>query len=579
MIPSKLHVVDMSLIQRRYYKSILERNFIMLADNSLGKKRTTCLRNVLIELRKCCNHPLLVGQQQLSPEDFANTDVETLIAQSGKLELVDRMLHMLKRQGHRVLIYSQFVKTLDLLEEWLIGRNWGYTRIDGSLQGQERQIRIDRFNKHQEHYFVFLLSTRAGGLGINLATADTVIIYDSDWNPHNDLQAMARAHRMGQKKPVMVYRLVTRKSVEEKMMQQAKQKLMLEHLVVRKIGGGKQDNSLKQDELDQVIRYGAEDLFKEDQTEAKDDGVDTDKTDQVGEGDGKHPDKQQLQQQQQQSINNLHGRIVYSDEDIEKLIDRSDLENVQAEEGDEDDDNDFMNAFRVANFEIKQDEEEEEEEGQGEKGAAKQDNEKMEEEDQKQNQAETEADNTSFWQGVMGQSVQDFLHHQHLEQTAQMAQMGRGKRERKQVTYFERDPDIDPDIDPASPPNRNNHTNSNNEKDPRPRKTSESKQQTDDEDFKIDAEELAVLEDHYDEDFIQSEMGTKRAMYRNNFYNINAQSGGESAQQQQQQQLLQQRVKRFKGQDGQALFVQNNQVRDYQQYLLFDGAKMFNCNL
>lgn len=97
---------------------------------------------------------------------------------------------------------------LDLLEEWLMGRQWGYLRIDGSVGGVERQSRIDKFNLEQDKYFIFLLSTRAGGLGINLATADTVVIYDSDWNPHNDIQAQARAHRLGQQKAVMIYRSV-----------------------------------------------------------------------------------------------------------------------------------------------------------------------------------------------------------------------------------------------------------------------------------------------------------------------------------------------------------------------------------
>merc|ERR1719305_1233518 len=100
-----------------------------------------------------------------------------------------------------------------------------------------RQEAIDRFNKPNGQYSVFLLSTKAGGLGINLATADTVIIFDSDWNPHNDIQAQARAHRLGQSKEVMIYRLVTRATVEERIVEVAKRKLVLEHLVVSKGAG------------------------------------------------------------------------------------------------------------------------------------------------------------------------------------------------------------------------------------------------------------------------------------------------------------------------------------------------------
>jgi chromodomain-helicase-DNA-binding protein 4 len=92
-------------------------------------------------------------------------------------------------QGHRVLIYSQFTSALDVLEAWVSKRGWGYQRIDGTVRGGDRQHRIDRFNNDHETNWVFLLSTRAGGLGINLATADTVVIFDSDWNPHNDIQA------------------------------------------------------------------------------------------------------------------------------------------------------------------------------------------------------------------------------------------------------------------------------------------------------------------------------------------------------------------------------------------------------
>jgi chromodomain-helicase-DNA-binding protein 4 len=111
-------------------------------------------------------------------------------------------------------------------------QKWGYERIDGKINGAERQVRIDRFNAPNSSKFCFLLSTRAGGLGINLATADTVIIYDSDWNPHADLQAMARAHRLGQTNKVMIFRLVTRGTIEERMMQLTKKKMVLEHLVV-----------------------------------------------------------------------------------------------------------------------------------------------------------------------------------------------------------------------------------------------------------------------------------------------------------------------------------------------------------
>lgn len=163
----------------------------------------------MMELRKCCNHPFLIEGQVWPTTRDPDQFLQQLVQASGKLALLDSMLARMKDRGHRVLIYSQFTTLLDLLEDWLAARKWGYQRIDGSVAGAERQSRIDQFNKRPADNFVFLLSTRAGGLGINLASADTVIIYDSDWNPHNDLQAQARAHRLGQLKPVMIYRWTT----------------------------------------------------------------------------------------------------------------------------------------------------------------------------------------------------------------------------------------------------------------------------------------------------------------------------------------------------------------------------------
>ena len=172
----------------------------------LSGKQTGRLKSVMMELRKCCNHPFLISEQEWPTTRDPDQFLQQLVQASGKLALLDSMLARMKDRGHRVLIYSQFTTLLDLLEDWLTAHKWGYQRIDGSVGGPERQSRIDQFNKRPADNFVFLLSTKAGGLGINLASADTVIIYDSDWNPHNDLQAQARAHRLGQLKPVMIYR-------------------------------------------------------------------------------------------------------------------------------------------------------------------------------------------------------------------------------------------------------------------------------------------------------------------------------------------------------------------------------------
>lgn len=120
--------------------------------------------------------------------------------------MLDKLLPKLKKRGSRVLVFSQMTRVLDILEDYCIYRRFNYCRIDGNTSGEDRENAIDGFNQEGSDRFVFLLSTRAGGLGINLATADIVVLYDSDWNPQMDLQAMDRAHRIGQKKEVQVIR-------------------------------------------------------------------------------------------------------------------------------------------------------------------------------------------------------------------------------------------------------------------------------------------------------------------------------------------------------------------------------------
>ena len=137
-----------------------------------------------------------------------------MVKSSGKLMLLDKLLPKLRADGHRVLIFSQFRIMLNILEDYLDLRGYAYERVDGAVTGKKRQSAIDRFQDPSGGLFAMLLSTRAGGVGITLTQADVVIIYDSDWNPQNDLQAQARSHRIGQTKPVKVYRLLTRKTYE-----------------------------------------------------------------------------------------------------------------------------------------------------------------------------------------------------------------------------------------------------------------------------------------------------------------------------------------------------------------------------
>uniref|UniRef100_A0A673K0X6 Chromodomain-helicase-DNA-binding protein 9-like n=1 Tax=Sinocyclocheilus rhinocerous TaxID=307959 RepID=A0A673K0X6_9TELE len=262
--------VELTNIQKKYYRAILEKNFSFLAKGA-GQANVPNLLNTMMELRKCCNHPYLIkGAEEKILEDFKEVysptavdfHLQAMIQSAGKLVLIDKLLPKMKAGGHKVLIFSQMVRCLDILEDYLIQRRYLYERIDGRVRGNLRQAAIDRFSKPDSDRFVFLLCTRAGGLGINLTAADTCIIFDSDWNPQNDLQAQARCHRIGQNKAVKVYRLITRNSYEREMFDRASLKLGLDKAVLQSmsgrdnsLGGGGQQLSKK--EIEDLLRRGA----------------------------------------------------------------------------------------------------------------------------------------------------------------------------------------------------------------------------------------------------------------------------------------------------------------------------------
>uniref|UniRef100_A0A671T750 Chromodomain-helicase-DNA-binding protein 5-like n=1 Tax=Sinocyclocheilus anshuiensis TaxID=1608454 RepID=A0A671T750_9TELE len=319
-MPSKTELivrVELSPMQKKYYKFILTRNFEAL--NSKGGGNQVSLLNIMMDLKKCCNHPYLFPVAAMEAPVLPNGsyDGNLLVKSSGKLTLLQKMLKKLKDEGHRVLIFSQMTKMLDLLEDFLEFEGYKYERIDGSITGGLRQEAIDRFNAPGAQQFCFLLSTRAGGLGINLATADTVIIYDSDWNPHNDIQAFSRAHRIGQNKKVMIYRFVTRASVEERITQVAKRKMMLTHLVVRP-GLGSKTGSMSKQELDDILKFGTEELFKDD----------------------------------------VEGSVIhYDDNAISKLLDRS---QDATEDTEIQNMNEYLSSFKVAQYVVREEDGEEE---------------------------------------------------------------------------------------------------------------------------------------------------------------------------------------------------------------------------
>ncbi|KAF7020867.1 hypothetical protein CFC21_033916, partial [Triticum aestivum] len=258
--------VGMSQMQKHYYRGLLQKDLEVI--NAGGERKR--LLNIAMQLRKCCNHPYLFQGAEPGPP---YTTGDHLIETAGKMVLLDKLLPKLKDRDSRVLIFSQMTRLLDILEDYLIYRGYQFCRIDGSTGGQDRDASIDAFNKPGSEKFVFLLSTRAGGLGINLATADVVILYDSDWNPQADLQAQDRAHRIGQKKEVQVFRFCTEYTIEEKVIERAYKKLALDALVIQqgRLSGQK---TVNKDDLLQMVRYGAEMVFSSKDSTITDEDVD-----------------------------------------------------------------------------------------------------------------------------------------------------------------------------------------------------------------------------------------------------------------------------------------------------------------
>uniref|UniRef100_A0A672JA51 Uncharacterized protein n=1 Tax=Salarias fasciatus TaxID=181472 RepID=A0A672JA51_SALFA len=383
--------VELSPMQKKYYKFILTRNFEAL--NSKGGGNQVSLLNIMMDLKKCCNHPYLFPVAAVEAPVLPNGsyDGNLLVKSSGKLTLLQKMLKKLKDEGHRVLIFSQMTKMLDLLEDFLEFEGYKYERIDGGITGGLRQEAIDRFNAPGAQQFCFLLSTRAGGLGINLASADTVIIYDSDWNPHNDIQAFSRAHRIGQNKKVMIYRFVTRGSVEERITQVAKRKMMLTHLVVRP-GLGSKTGSMSKQELDDILKFGTEELFKDEMEAARTMGS-----------------CQSLNMRFLSTGDNKDGEegnvIHYDDDAISKLLDRS---QDATEDTEIQNMNEYLSSFKVAQYVVKEEDGEEE----------------VEREIIKQE----ENVDPDYWEKLL-------RHHYEQQQEDLARNLGKGKRIRKQVNY------------------------------------------------------------------------------------------------------------------------------------------------
>uniref|UniRef100_A0A6N2JZ03 Protein CHROMATIN REMODELING 4 n=1 Tax=Salix viminalis TaxID=40686 RepID=A0A6N2JZ03_SALVM len=334
--------VELSSIQAEYYRAMLTKNYQMLRNIGKGVAQQSML-NIVMQLRKICNHPYLIPgtEPDSGSVEFLH---EMRIKASAKLTLLHSMLKILYKEGHRVLIFSQMTKLLDILEDYL-NIEFGpktYERVDGSVSVSDRQTAIARFNQDKSR-FVFLLSTRSCGLGINLASADTVIIYDSDFNPHSDIQAMNRAHRIGQSKRLLVYRLVVRASVEERILQLARKKLVLDQLFVNKSGSQK--------EVEDILRWGTEELFSDSSSmngkDNSENNINKDKDDAI-------TDLEQKQRKRGGGLGDVYedkctdcgNKIVWDENAISKLLDRSNLQLATTDAAEGDFENDMLGSVK-----------------------------------------------------------------------------------------------------------------------------------------------------------------------------------------------------------------------------------------
>lgn len=288
---------SMSVLQKQLCRSIMEKNPVLISSilskdgGKINIKDRGNLNNIMMQLRKVLAHPFMYSARIEETAANEEDELRNLIDASSKMQLLKIMLPKLKEKGHRVLLFSQFLDQLDFMEEFLSGIKMQYTRIDGKIGALEKQKRIDAFNVQGSQLFACLLSTRAGGVGINLATADTVIILDPDFNPHQDMQALSRAHRIGQKNKVLVFQLMTRGTVEEKIMQIGRAKMALDQALIESIKANEDEpNDV---DVATILKHGAKRLFEDD---------------------------------------NADDLIVYDSASVEKLIDRSQLENAKIDE-------------------------------------------------------------------------------------------------------------------------------------------------------------------------------------------------------------------------------------------------------
>ena len=226
--------IELTNFQKMSYKTLYEKNKGTL-QRGAGLNYLTSMNNLEMQLRKCCNHPFLIRDilDRVLAEGLTNEEYfQKMLSFSAKMIVLDKLLTKYRKENKKMLVFSQFTEMLKLIEEFLAHKHVMYRKIDGAVKARDRQNAIEAFNKNRNVFEVFLLSTKAGGLGINLTSANVVLIYDSDWNPQNDVQAIARAHRIGQTEEVKVYRLISKNTYESEMYRRASKKLGLDQAVL-----------------------------------------------------------------------------------------------------------------------------------------------------------------------------------------------------------------------------------------------------------------------------------------------------------------------------------------------------------
>jgi SWI/SNF-related matrix-associated actin-dependent regulator of chromatin subfamily A member 5 len=248
----EIHIkIGLNELQKNLYKKLLSSNLV--SDSK------TVYKNIIMQLRKVCNHPYLFqGIEDESQPELG----DHIITTSSKMRILDKLLTKLKESGSQVLIFSQMTKQLDILEDYCVYKGYNCCRIDGDTSLEDREYQITEFTKPNSPVFIFLLSTRAGGLGINLMSADTVVLYDSDWNPQVDLQAMDRVHRIGQTRPVLIYRFICENTIEEKIIERQAMRLKLDSLVIQQGRVLKGGETFTKDQMKDMIQYGADAIFR-----------------------------------------------------------------------------------------------------------------------------------------------------------------------------------------------------------------------------------------------------------------------------------------------------------------------------